>query len=92
MFLSEKWITPATQGCAQPLNEAEAPCFAPRPFVALGVAERDRWATCRFEFASLPFLAIITVMFYLTPNTILVCTAARGPIEDFPCRIAPRCR
>lgn len=45
-----------------------------------------------FAFALSPFPAIITAMFYLTPNTILVCTATRGPIEAYPCRIAPRDR
>jgi len=33
---------------------------------------------------------IIVPMCFITSNTILVCTATRGPIATAPCRIAPR--
>ena len=34
----------------------------------------------------------LTTMYFLTANTIIVCTATRGPIATLPCRIAPHDR
>ncbi len=85
--------TPATSRTPHIRLRGSLTDLGPAPSAAdIEAIQRETWGrvSLRVKFDLSRFLAIIALMFYLTPNTILICTATRGPIAAFPCRIASR--